>query len=303
MAGYPSSETFDVQEELSWDKLQRIICDCVVMGVKAVEITGGGEPTVHPHFNDLCSLIVDSGIDLGVVTNGSIWSPRHAETLARAHWVRFSIDAGTATTYASYRQVSPVVYRLVRDHVRQLTDMQCHPDSLIGVGYVVNADNWRDVLQAAEYAKDNGADNFRISALFQPQGRQYFETFFGEARDLCKKAEGLATDTFTVFNLFGDRLGDLESGPPTASLCGYSRLTTYLGADSTAYTCCCNAYSAHGLIGSFRNQSFRRMWEAPTTQEKLLAVDATQCQRCMYNTKNETIAYAIDKNPKHINFI
>jgi hypothetical protein len=40
------------------------------MGVKAVQITGGGEPTAHPRHADIFRAVLDRGLDLALVTNG-----------------------------------------------------------------------------------------------------------------------------------------------------------------------------------------------------------------------------------------
>ncbi len=303
MKGYPSNETFAPLDELSWGKLKEIVRDCKAMGVKAIELTGGGEPAMYPQFLQLCNLILVNDISLGVVTNGSIWSPGHAAILAACQWVRFSIDAGCEKTYTQYRRTQMGTYEKVRNNLRQLTAANRPADSLIGVGFVVNGRNWREVVDAAENAKKDGADNFRISALFQPAGTEYFKDFYVDARELCREAALLSTPDFKVFNLFGDRLRDLLEAAPDYSFCGYSRLTTYLGADCNAYTCCMNAYNKRGIIGSFKAQSFQDMWLSSRTRGLLHALDARRCPRCMYNGKNAAIAYGIEPNPRHVNFI
>ncbi len=302
LRGYPSSEQFNNGDSLSWEKLQQIVLDCKAMGVKAFEITGGGEPTVHPRFLDLCAKIMANDMDLGVVTNGFRWSEAHTSLLTRAKWLRFSLDAGCARTYTSYRHASTEAFDEVRANLRSVTEFP-EKACLVGVGFVVNEKNWREVVQAAQNAKEDGANNFRISALFHPQGPDYFRGFHEEASDLCREAENLTCDTFQVFNRFGDRIDDLYAANPDYSFCGYSKLTTYLGADYKAYTCCMNAYNKRGFLGSFKDQSFREMWFSKETENRLRTLDATKCLHCMYNPTNNAIAYAIHSDPPHVNFI
>ncbi|MFZ2253214.1 MAG: radical SAM protein [Minisyncoccia bacterium] len=303
MAGYTSAETFNSADELPWSKLREIVDDCQAMGIRAIEVTGGGEPAIHPQFADLCGHIVNAGLDLGVVTNGSVWDDRILDGLRDAHWVRFSIDAGTESTYIRYRRTGVGVYQQVRDHLRQLTSAEPPRRPVVGVGFVVNAMNWQEVIIAAENAKADGADNFRISALFQSAGPEYFKDFYEDAREMCREAALLAMPDFTVFNLFGERLEELFAGQPGYSYCGYSKLTTYLGADQKAYVCCINAYNPQGIIGEFSQQSFRQMWESEETKNAVQGLDARNCPRCIYNSRNQAIAYAIADNPPHVNFI
>ena len=302
--GYPSNQLFALQSEIPWDKLSEVINDCQRMHVKAIEVTGGGEPTVHPQFLEMCKLILDRGIDLGLATNGARWDKEHTQVLSQAKWVRFSIDSGSPETYASYRRSNPRVYHEVREHIKSLTSSKTRcPESIVGIGFVVNLENWQEVVVAAKRAQEDGADNFRISALFQNKGALYFNSVYPEIRDLCRKAEELTTGTFKVFNLFGDRIQDLNQCSPDYSTCWYAQLTTYLGADCVAYTCCNNAYNDRGIIGSFRDQSFRNMWFLDATKRNVLGTVADECPLCMYNNKNKSIAYAVNNKPQHVNFI
>ena len=40
-------------------------------GIPAIEITGGGEPTLHPKFKEFYQACGECGLDIGLVTNGS----------------------------------------------------------------------------------------------------------------------------------------------------------------------------------------------------------------------------------------
>ncbi|MFH1738508.1 MAG: SPASM domain-containing protein, partial [bacterium] len=142
-----------------------------------------------------------------------------------------------------------------------------------------------------------------ISALFQPQEAAYFRDFYAEAKEACREAASLATETFTVFNMFGERLQDLFASSPDYSFCGTSRMTTYLAADCTIYTCCMNAYNERGAIGSFKNQRLRDLWASDSLRDRLFALDATRCPPCMYNGKNAAIAYAMAPHPLHVSFV
>ena len=42
---------FNLKDIIPLRKMLEIFDDCVELGVKAVEITGGGEPSLHPHFH------------------------------------------------------------------------------------------------------------------------------------------------------------------------------------------------------------------------------------------------------------
>ncbi len=61
--------------EFSWAECLALLDDCQVCGVQNVTLTGG-EPTIHPHFLDLCREIARRGLWLEeLTTNGSRLTP------------------------------------------------------------------------------------------------------------------------------------------------------------------------------------------------------------------------------------
>lgn len=56
-----------------WQTKEHIVSEMIKfkeLGGKAVTIAGGGDPTVHPDFDEIIGLIDDIGIKIGLVTNG-----------------------------------------------------------------------------------------------------------------------------------------------------------------------------------------------------------------------------------------
>ena len=112
MEGYTSNKNFgewdavkgminnNPNRMIPYEKCIEILDDCAELGVKALQYTGGGEPTVHPKHKELFQYTLDKGMDLALVTNGTIMRPGVPEILAQGKWVRFSIDAGKAKTYS-----------------------------------------------------------------------------------------------------------------------------------------------------------------------------------------------------------
>ncbi len=298
--GYSSSEEFDGHDSIPLDKALEIVKDCSRLGVKAVELTGGGEPTIYPGFDKVCQSLAGYGIQFGVVSNGSFWPDKVLNALWNAAWVRVSIDCAKPSTYASLRGSTGETYLKVRENLRKLKQKS---SAILGVGFVVTKDNWSEILEAAIKAKEDGADNFRISAVFQNEGTSYFHGFYDEARDLCRRAKELEDDKFTVFNLFGDRIEDLRQSHPSNPFCPIQHLVTYIGADLNVYRCCVLAYNERGALASLKNQSFYEAWQSQFVGWALNSFNATSCPRCMFNKKNDTIRYAINPNPDHVNFL
>lgn len=292
------------------EKAIEIIDDMVEMGIGALECTGGGEPTVHPDCVDIMRYALDKGLDVALVSNGELFRPGHVENLLRCKWVRFSLDAATPEVYAANRRIKGERMHRVTANIKALTDARkqyiasgnkC--DLIVGVGFVLNKDNWWEAAACARLAKSLGADNIRISAVFQPDDDSYFAEFYEGALAQCKEARQLEGDGFRVFDNFGDRYQDLVDKNPTHSFCGYQQFTTYVGADESNFRCCLLAYSERGTIGSLKNQRLKDLWSSDEKKKDFEAFDATKCSRCMFGSKLKTILYAIDTNPQHANFV
>ncbi len=305
MLGYTSNQLFNAADQLDYAKVVEILDDCVDLDVRAVQITGGGEPTIHPQFTEIVADVLERGLDLALVTNGNAVPEAAIPMLARAAWVRFSLDAGNEATYRSLRGVSESVFRRTWKNIDRVVVEKYHQqtDVIIGIGFVVTRENFDEVITATEDARDAGVDNIRLSAVFQNDGADYFDAIHPEAITLCREAKKLETPTFKVFNNFDHRFEDLELAHPDYTFCGVQHFNTYVGADLQVYRCCVQAYNRRGLVGSIRDQRFADLWQSNEKRDNFAAFDARGCEWCMFNDKNRTIAYATSTNPPHVNFV
>lgn len=62
-------------------------------GMDAVTITGGGEPLLHPRFQDMVEYLVSKGVSVGLVTNGIAVRKWPVELYQKMSWIRVSFDA------------------------------------------------------------------------------------------------------------------------------------------------------------------------------------------------------------------
>src|SRR3990167_3327915 len=120
---------------IAYEKVIEILDDCAEMGVRGIELTGGGEPTIHPQFSQIVAAINARGLKWGIVTNGV-----RPQDLSTATWARVSLDASNAVTYAKIRRVEPEHFK------RALATIAIWKPS---VSFVVTPDNWREIYEAA----------------------------------------------------------------------------------------------------------------------------------------------------------
>ena len=137
--------------------------DMVEMGVKAVNWTGGGEPTLNPHLKEAITYMGNNNIPMGMFTNGVLLDKFDLfDTLVdNMTWVRISVDAGREETYNWIRR-SPKNqdWNKMRQNLSRLIEVNNEKNKKIdiGVGMVITPDTWEEIVDYAEAFKDFDLD-------------------------------------------------------------------------------------------------------------------------------------------------
>jgi radical SAM protein with 4Fe4S-binding SPASM domain len=79
---FMASEDGHCQEEFSWEQCQSLMDEIEACGIWRVSLTGG-EPLIHPHFEDIVRSLSQRGIEIfEIATNGALLSQKTLDTLA-----------------------------------------------------------------------------------------------------------------------------------------------------------------------------------------------------------------------------
>lgn len=312
--GYSSNQLFGVQDPsgetnnnpnrmIPEPKVLEIIDDCASMGVQAIQLTGGGEPTVHPAFDRIAQRVKEKQLALALISNGVLLNDSRCEALKDIAWVRISVDAGSAEMYSKIRREGKTTFSRVATNVQQLARKSGRTATL-GVGFVVTQQNYLEIADACRTFREWGVDNVRLSAVFQNDGDAYYQGLESAIREEIGLAkEALVRPGFEIYDNWSNRLQDLHDQNPEYSLCGHMNLVTYIGGDQSVYTCCMNAYNERGFIGSLKEQSFLQLWNSGKKQQMFQDFEPSGCLRCMYNDKNRVIMSYLDKKTVHDLFV
>ena len=83
----------DTHSRIDLDVIKDYVEKLQTRGLKAVILTGGGEPTGYKYFNELVQwLKYDRGLSVGLITNGTLAKKLEDKTFAAFSWVRISIN-------------------------------------------------------------------------------------------------------------------------------------------------------------------------------------------------------------------
>lgn len=175
----------DIDGDLLWSRM----LDMRDYGVRAINWTGGGEPTLHPDIDKLVARAHDLGIRQGAFTNGvSVRKRFKAPHLL--DWIRISLTD---------RYMEALEFPLVRFYAENTT---------VGICMNLTEDNVGMVVDMCQQAKAIGAHYFQIRPALQ---RTYDKqpTFAIPYAELMAEA----TDSFKVY-LSPYKFSDCHSPKP-----------------------------------------------------------------------------------------
>lgn len=87
---YCALKEIDRSLSIPVDTVKNFVAMLKEHGLKSVMITGGGEPTSHPQFNELVSWLKNEKLDIGLVTNGTLG--KAVKDWDSFTWVRASLN-------------------------------------------------------------------------------------------------------------------------------------------------------------------------------------------------------------------
>ena len=288
-------------------KVLEILDDCVALGIRAVQFTGGGEPTMHPEIGVMLAGCLDRGLEYAVVTNGTLVEHKGlVDLLARATWCRFSVDAADMVAYAKQRGVPELHCLAAWSAVAAVAAARdrLHTDCVVGTSCIVGPDNWKGLDALAVKAKASGSDNLSLAPQFTATGAALFDGCLDDVLKACESATKHSAPGFDVINRVPERIQEMQWGQPITPLCGYSFFTPFIGADANVYRCCVLSYNDLGLIGNISDKRFSELWMNDDRAADMIGFNATGCERCPYQAQNRTLQIAMQKEDvKHGNFV
>ena len=177
-------------------------------GLLAVILTGGGEPTTYPKFNDLLEwLLEDRGLKVALISNGTRWKNADTSLMRKLQWLRISVNI-----FDGWEE-----------------EITCPPltDTVtFGMSYVFTNDHEgaggqseNTLRQVVDHAHRLGAEYLRVLP-----DCQLVET------DLCEKHKELDAAIMRL----GDPIvfrQDKHHRPPKASVCHQSYFRPYLSEE------------------------------------------------------------------------
>lgn len=289
-SAWKNQALFDGKREMPRAKMLETVASLKALGVKAVELTGGGEPAAYRHFDELLEALGGLGIEVAMVSNGVLLSDERIARLAALPfaWARISIDAGTMQDYVAIRHCPGSHWVQAWYAVHALAMAKHHPEARVGVGFVVDRTNAGGLYEACRLSREHGADNVRLSMSFTPDGTERWRTLRETVREQAARAKAdFAGEAFAIHDLTGERAQNVADAAQMYVFCAWKEVGCVIGADSNVYACCSWAYNPMGLVGSLEAQSFEALWLGEGRHWRARHDTRRDCRiHCLYWARN-----------------
>lgn len=302
---YLTLDEYNPTDYIPHDKMMEIIDDMGKMGVKAVTFSGGGEPLVYQYIEEAMEKVLELGIDLSIITNGSMLTGRKADILAHAKWVRISIDSIIPENYARIRGISENAMQILQNNIKEFAQIK-NGDCELGVNFVIGQENYKEIEEVAVTMKKLGVNHVKFAPLMSNETEEYHKDIKDEViATLGRLSEELNSDTFKIIDLYTSDFDNYEVFKRTYSRCPIKEFVCIIAANSKVYYCHDKAYLSNGCVCDLNNQSLAEGWLSENVTQKFKEFDAVKVckQHCMYDSRNELINSWLDMDMNHVNFI
>lgn len=267
-----------------------LIKDLQKGGTKGITIEGGGEPTLHPDFEEIIKRIRKAGMAAGLFSNG-LNIEKVLPNMDSFEWIRISLDADNPHTFKKYKGIDR--FEKVMINIEKLTGEK--RKCLIGVGYVATRYNLRDIEDVVKRLRAIGVDYFYIRPVED-------NPKYSSRNDL----EWLKKYSNADFEVVANYYGRVKGGNSGLPCCCHS-IVAVISADASVYICGrLHIYPEHQPIGNLKKEPFFKIWNGEKKRKytKLLLnakYTAKNCPVCRITKYNEFISEIAEM--RTVNFI
>lgn len=252
----------------------RSLAEAHAAGVQGIVWTGGGEPTLHPQFEEIVSEAARLGLAQGMYTHGGHISEGRAAFI-RKHftWVVISLDRADAESYRAYKGGGSKGFGNACQGIKNLAESA--GDCTIGVSFLLDADTWQSGWVDLKLADELGADyttfrpmiNFDQADPALPVGDRGWIAEALPSLRLLAQTPGVVLDV-DRFLEYRDYTGR------TYHACMGIRLNTTITPDGRMWLCPNRRGFAGSELGDLSKETFTSIWQRHPGQW----TDFTQCR-------------------------
>ena len=301
---------------LDYKKFCERLKEIASLGVKGIMYAGEGEPLLHKRINEIVRATHDAGIDISFTTNGTQMDKTFIESsLPLTQWVKLSVNAATAATYAGIHQTKERDFNKVIENIAQATHFKRDHGltCAIGVQTLLLPENASEIEDLARLCRDElGVDYLVIksySHVAKSQNRKYATIDYSLYSNMGERLDKWNTDKFKV--VFRENsISKYQSNGGRGYTTCYSTpfLLAYVMADGAVYGCRDHLLDPRFEYGNINELSFQDIWEGEKRRKNVTFVlkelDLKDCRKNCRMDESNRYLFRLKEDPvSHVNFI
>lgn len=277
------------------DRLIEAVGEAVDMGLKAVTIVGDGEPTLHKKFINYIEKLKSMNLDIGLFTNMAFKKDEILEAIIQnVFFLRISLDSANKEYHDMTHGNND--FDNVIENIKKAVDLRKDKKfPIIGIQYVTNQDNYKDLANAAKLYKSLGVDYMTIKPQLKNElnpNHKDNTLKFKDAYKYMREAENFEDKNFKVYakySMFVEILGRTYNNGTYYKKCVATPLSPYLDEDGNVEMCG-NLKGRGFTMGNIYKNSFYEIWNSNQRKSCLDKIDLKKCPvGCKLDPLNKTL--------------
>jgi len=291
--------------------LKKFLKDISFRGTKSIMFAGEGEPLLHKDIAELVTYAKKCDLDIAITTNGVLLlRPVLEKILPELSWLRISLNAGTAKTYAVVHRTDKKDFDKVIQNIREAITLKKknNYDCTIGAQLLLLNENYKEIPVLAKILSDMGADYLIIKPYSQhPSSINRLKPDLHYEKLLFLE-EGLRDFTKDGFKVIFRRNTMLKIREKrTYGKCFGLTFWAYLASDGELYAC--SAFLGEKLFryGNIYQEPFEKIWKGKKRRQIMKIMEnewnINDCREVCRLDEINRYLWELKYPPEHVNFI
>ncbi|MBL4761328.1 MAG: radical SAM protein [Gammaproteobacteria bacterium] len=285
------------------------------LGIKSIMYAGEGEPLLHKDINNIVKMTADAGIDISFTTNAVLMNDKFIkQSLPLVSWIKVSLNAGTAETYAKVHQTKEKDFDTVIANLRAAVKykQQNKLGCALGAQILLLPENQDEIVTLAKLCKEIGLDYLVVKPYSQhlfSETTRYENVSYEHYSGLADELSSLNTDSFNVVFRSQAMKTSSEQLDDRYNKCHATPyFWAYVMADGAVYGCSAYLMDDRFDYGNINNNSFKEIWQGEKRFKNWSFIanelNIKDCRKnCRMDSVNRYLDQLVNTPPAHVNFI
>lgn len=301
---------------LSQEVVSKSVGDLIKLGVKAVYLSGGGEPTTFKNWELYSQMLLEENIELALITNSILIQESNVEMLRKFNYIAVSIYSDEESQYKQITNSNQFKKQFALPKLLKIPDSNL----IVGARCVINSINYKNIFKTYKKALDSGFDYVIFIPAVDYEKKKIDLTDEQKKYILEQIESNITKIDSTNTNLLNIKKNKIQHYQETyidkfANKRGCDsisiRSNAFINYDGNVYLCQPLIGNIEYSIGNINKNDFKHIWNSSRHKEVIEKLNKKfekgECENCRaigYNLKiNEFLNKKESINMPQDNFV